>query len=123
MVVGRRIAGRGLDRRVDPKHELAEHEDGLTGRALSGIEAERAFVEGREAVDVGGEERQLDEPRCGHEPPQRRNSTVRPPRAAQALMPPSSTGRASKPARGEERRRDPGTGAALADRHDGPVGR
>ena len=50
--------------------------------------------------------------------PQRRNSTVWPPRSCQSWMPPWSTGRASTPLGGEDARGDRRTRAGVADRHD-----
>ena len=96
VVVGRWVAGAGLDGDVDPEHELAERGRRRAVRVLGGGDSEDALVEGGDAGDVGGEERELGQARRGHEP-QRRNSTICPPRAAQAVTPPSSTGRASIP--------------------------
>ena len=36
VIVGRRVAGRGLDRSVEPEHGLSEREDGPPGRTLRG---------------------------------------------------------------------------------------
>ena len=96
VVVRGTVAGGGLDGHVDPEHEFAEQEDRMAGRTLGGRDAEHASVEGGEAIDVGGEERGSDSrgeltSRSGGTRPSG------PPRAAQAVTPPSSTGRASMP--------------------------